>query len=310
MKIIIFSSIIVILGLTGCLAVGRKAIPEGEIVYQGEEICTYPCYRLGFVDSNGENIDSLELSRPFSKPVWSIDGNYLYGLSTPGGVYIGSPAYWDLQKGSFRKCSQQLPYFDLIQGSENQDNPYEVIVQDISKVILLDLSKCEKLRTLVDYSFKNINMNGFSYSKSKQELFLGVVNDPQGDRSYKLIRLDLNTGSEKQLAKGINPALSPDENFLAYVGLDGLYVLDLTQDNATPLKLVGQPFFDPWEGGSPYTFTSTPSWSPDGRWIIYDRCGYTNRICDWEDSEIYKISADGGQEESIVKGGKYPNWRP
>jgi hypothetical protein len=309
LEFLIYIFLFSFLGLSGCQSVWREPIPEGEIVYQGQEVSPYPWYRLGFIDANGENNKIIKLNRRFSKPVWSADGTIIYGLSMADGVYAGYPAYWDLQQGRFVKCSQDLPAFSQIQGSDNPANPYEVIVQDISVINLMDLSQCVESRTFVDYSFIDANMQGFSYSRSRQLLLYGLVENPQEHRTYKIICLNLNNGDETRLAEGINPALSPDGSHLAYIGLDGLYIIDLISDKATSRKLVDQPFFDPWRAGSPYNFVTVPSWSPDGNWLVYHRCD-TLELCTMEEAQIYKINTNGGDEIPLTKGGEYPSWKP
>jgi Tol biopolymer transport system component len=304
-------SIITVLGMTGCQSVWRKPIPTGEIVYQGEEVKNYPHYQLGFVDSNGKNNQIIKPNRQFAKPVWSVDGTFLYGLSSNEGTYYGYPAYWDLQKRRFGICSRHLPYFDQIQGEGNPENPYEVIVQDIFIIVVMDLSQCIQVRTLVDYSaqLENYSIAGFSYNYSKQELIYGIVLNQSTEPTYRLMHLNLKTGKEIQIGEGINPTWSPDGTKVAYIGLDGLYLIKFSGEKLIIENLVKQQIFDPSIIGSAWNSTPMPSWSPDGKWLVYHRCNI-NEVCTWEDTQIYKISSNGGDEIAIVQGGEFPSWRP
>jgi WD40 repeat protein len=292
------------LGLCGCQTIWQKSIPEGEIIYQAGNL-------LGFIDSNGENNQVIEPNPKFVKPVWSADGTFLYGLSSNEGAYYGYPAYWDIQRGRLKICSQKLPYFFQIQGTGNPENPYEVIVQDASAIFEIDIANCKQIRTLVDYSSQpgDYAMAGFSFSYSKNELFYGVVVNPDKVPAYKLMRLNLITGEEMQLAEGINPSWSPDGKRIAYIGLDGLYILVIDNFEPKSMKLVDQPFFSPYRIGSEWSFTTVPSWSPDSKWLVYHRCN-SEEVCTWTDANIYKIHSDGGIEEDILQGGEYPSWRP
>ncbi|MEA3439508.1 MAG: hypothetical protein U9R58_04425 [Chloroflexota bacterium] len=288
--------------LASCQSSWQQPIPDGEIVYMSY---LYDPYELGFFHANGGNNQTLEIDQAFEKPVWSNDGKFLFGLSGGIASYIGYPAYWDLEKGCFKVCND-LPYFGQIQGSGNVENPYEVIIQGPWEIIVMDLSRCVQVQTLVDYTADpgDFSIGGFSYSPSTQELVYGLV---YNDREYKIMLLDIKTGEQFQLAEGINPTWSPDGTRIAYLGLDGLYVM--LSNGAEPRQLVNQPFFDALRIGNQADLRTVPRWSPDGEWLVYHRCSTPN-ICMMEDAQIYKIRSSGGSEEKILTGGQYPSWRP
>jgi len=237
-----FTSLIANFLFSCCQSVWKQPIPHHEIIYQGEEIFIkggkinissgYLVYTLGFVDSNGQNNQILKIKKQFARPVWSENGMYLYGLSDGSASSYGYPAYWDLQRGRYKVCNRKLPYYDLIQGSGNPENIYEVIIQNIWTISVMDLSNCKMIRTLVDYSSRpgEYAIAGFSYSTSRQELKYGLILNPDGDREYRLMHLDLKTGEKVQIAEGINPSWSPDGTQIAYIGLDGLFTMAVDDD--------------------------------------------------------------------------------
>lgn len=295
--------------LASCQSSWRQPIPDGNIVY----MAGYS--ELGFIQPDGTDNQIIEPRKRLAIPVWSNDGNIIYGLSGSGqaGAYGGYPAYLDLEFGRYKVCSfkiwrQNWPFYKQIQGSGNPLNPYEVIVMYVWEIVLIDLSRCKKVQTYVDYSAHpgDYSIAGFSYSPLTQELVYGLVVNPyKEDREYQLIQLDINTGNQVQMAEGINPSWSPDGTQIAYLGMDGLYVI--SAEGQGNKKVVYQPFFSPWEGPSPWHPTTFPQWSPDGKYIVYHRCS-TEDLCRWEEAQIYRISSAGGPEILIHLGGKYPSW--
>ena len=181
-----------ILFLAGCKSVWQQPLPDTEIIYQGEGTHDTPGHVLGFIQSNGENNQILEINKQFEKPVWSDDGNFIYGLSGSTGSYMGYPAYWDLQKGRYGICNRNLPYFEQIQGFNSSENHYEVVVQDVGIITVIDLARCKKLQTIIDFSSKpgEFSIVGFSYLPARQELLFGLVTNPYTGRGYSLMYLN------------------------------------------------------------------------------------------------------------------------
>jgi tricorn protease-like protein len=289
--------------LASCQSSWRQPIPDGSIVF----MAGYS--ELGFVQPDGTGNQIIELRKRLARPVWSNDGNIIYGLSGSGqaGAYGGHPAFWDLETGRYKICSKGLPFFTQIQELANGENSYEVIVQNNGVIVAIDLDKCNNTQTFVDYSEHpgEYAIAGFSYSPKTNELVYGLVINPYKEREYQLIHMDINTGEHVQLGDGINPSWSPDRSQIAYIGLDGLYVLSL--DKQEGIRLVNQPFFSPWSGGSAWDLVTTPRWSPDGEWLIYHRCD-SDKLCMTADAHIYKIPSTGGEEVLVHSGGEYPSW--
>jgi Tol biopolymer transport system component len=305
MRILLMFTLVFI--LTGCRSVWREPVPGGEILYQKDSI--YKSYLLGFVQANGENNEILDLNRPFNKVVWSEDGKILYGLADGKTYDYGYPAFWDLDKGRLKICKRNLPYYTQIQGAGNKDNPYDVYIMHTTELISMDLSTCKHLQTILNYSNKKdrTEIIGFSYSSSRHSLVYGlrILDRETRNVDFQLIYLNLTTGESTRVGDGIWPSWSPDGSQIAYIGLDGLYILSVENVGAEPMQISTQPFFN---HGS-YHFNSTITWSPDGKWLAYHRCEI-GRYCIPEEAQIYKIPSVGGQEEIILDGGKYPAWRP
>jgi hypothetical protein len=302
--ITIVLAFIILVCMSACQPVFPHNLPDREIIYQESY------YGIGFVNADGQGNQVLELKQQFAKPVWSSDGRYLYGLSNGKGLSGGYPAVWDLHKQRFKVCDWNHPHFVQIQGLDDPEDPYAVIVNHRNAIILFDIPTCKEKQFWVNYEHQVIHaVNGFSYSRARQELVYGLVVGSYRDRQYRLMLKNLTTGEETQLAEGINPIWSPDSNQIAFVGLDGLYVISLTDHAAETIQLTDEPLFDPWVFSSPAFLPTWPTWSPDGLWLAYHP-----RVSE-ENSErdkffIYTINIHERRPEAILEGGYYPSWRP
>jgi Tol biopolymer transport system component len=114
---------------------------------------------------------------------------------------------------------------------------------------------------------------------------------------------------------GDYPAWSRDSRWLAYTGVDSLYVVDVV-DGAQPQRVVQ--YVNPYHGKAPgYSagdYTEVPpeaSWSPDGSWLVYHRWQGTDPFTgvDPRSNAVFKLNLETGQEVKIVDEGMYPSWR-
>jgi Tol biopolymer transport system component len=254
-----------------------KTTPDRDILFQSNVRRPFELY---FINEDGSNHQLLEVPQNFVKPIWSFDGQTIYGLSNPLGRFpyegMGYPAYWNIKSGNLQICAKNLPYYQKIQAYGNRDRPNEVILNNVSEIVTFDLDTCQQTRMLVDFNQRRgeYGIYGFSYFPETQELVYGRETAPYPSAEYRLIKLNLQTNEQVELADGINPAWSPDGTYIAYVGFDGLYVM--AEDGTQPRQIIKAKFFDPNYAGSPSDDTPQLSWSPDGEWLAYHHCVETS----------------------------------
>jgi len=123
---------------------------------------------------------------------------------------------------------------------------------------------------------------------------------------------DLASGLEITIGNGFAPAWSPDGQWIAFTGVDGIY---LVKADGTDKRRVVE-YQSPEGGGRPpfeEDWPPLPSWSPDGNWLVYHKCtlepGLRTNCNAREDYAIFKVNIETGEEIKILDGGLNPYWR-
>ncbi|MBN2550911.1 MAG: PD40 domain-containing protein [Anaerolineales bacterium] len=262
--------------------------------------------QIGFVNADGTNAIVLEVGEYLRKPVWSSEGNLIYGMAEGllPNYRDGSPAYWYQNRG-LKKC-RVWDLFWSVEGSGNQANPMDVLIYDYKKILLANLENCMEIKVLVDYMERSeLGVLGAAYLWDEEILLYGLEeNKSLGKRNYRVIKIDLKTNQAVDLANGINPSWSPDGAQVAYLQGDGIYIINA--DGTQARRLVRHTFVDlslRWFG----VLSPLPRWSPDGKWLVYHRCEKDS--CMINDNTIYKVDVLTGTEVKIIDGGAFPDWR-
>jgi hypothetical protein len=195
----------------------------------------------------------------------------------------GYPSYWS-KDGVFKVC-KNWGHMNWITGAGYLGNLKEVLIIDSFKISMVNLEDCSYMKTLVDYTIdyskKPDKMRGtdsFSLSPDRSELLYGLhITDcyPSGDKTYcddedQIMKLDLTTGLETDMVRGVNPSWSPDGSTIAYIQADGIYLMNV--DGTGQRQLINRAFGDPRTGRLIGIFNAIPRWSPDEQWIVYHRC--------------------------------------
>lgn len=287
--------------LSSCKSAWQQPFPDAEIVYQTGLI---EQKQVGFINSDGSNQVKVKVGEYLRKPVWSSDGNLIYGLAEgllPQYI-LGSPASWDQNLG-LTKC-RKMDLFERIEGVGNKTNPMDVLIHDYKKILLVNLANCKEIEVLVDYIDRGeLGVEGAAYLVNGQILLYGLREYLTPDTKYQIIKVNLETSQTVVLADGINPSWSPDGTQIAFVQDDGIYIMNA--DGTQPRRIIRHIFVD--TNGRFSSMSPKPRWSPDGKWLVYHRCEQDS--CFIDDNTIYKVDVKTGTEVKIIDGGAFPDWR-
>lgn len=140
-------------------------------------------------------------------------------------------------------------------------------------------------------------------SLSLNEDFLIVISN------YQLLKIII---TEKTIfdykRQGTNPVISPDQQKVAYLGLDGIHIMDITgeNDNLVVPYIAWREVFGHFERA----IVPTPNWSIDNSMLTYHKCNLpANEFCDdINNYDVYIYDIKTQTEKLIVKGGLNPSW--
>lgn len=106
------------------------------------------------------------------------------------------------------------------------------------------------------------------------------------------------SGYPTQLREGSQPAVSPDGSTIAYIGRDRqLWVVPVNGQGAVQLT----------SGATPLEGKKNPSWSPDGRYILYASDeGKDNR--DYANYDIWIVEANGRNVKQLTTNGSFDDF--
>lgn len=297
----------------GCTSTWIGDFPNTDIVYQAKDVDS-PV--VGFINADGTNNDILDIGLYANEPTWSNDGSTIYFRQQAGDSgylqpSIGKISMWQER---VKSCDNDLS----IRSQIIPLNIHEILISNGFKISKVDADSCREKDIILDYwipsSTNRYSIFGFSVSRDGRYIIYSEAylpqpgsNPPDNQRQYKIKIMNLISNEIIEVGEGINPSLSPNNELIAFVWYDGIYIMNI--DGSERRQIVQ--YQTTWMPKSFKLNTPIPRWSPDGEWIIYHKCnfnaqGYCSHTSNYS---IFKSRVSDGKEIKLVDGGLYPYWR-
>lgn len=297
---------IVVAVTTGCLRTVPAQLPNTDIVFQTMAYDNGQGYSFAFVNADGSDLTVVELNQGVGAailPAWSADGKTLIfrgEVRIPDVNYLGR--FFVLRAGqSLTMCPPEHtqgggPLFITADGKQAVMN---VAPELPDKLVLLNLNNCEITNT-----FLTVRAFGGAITSSKREVVFWQEED--------IGVFDLDFATHTIVGHGIAPRWSPDDQWIAYTGRDGIYVVKRDGTGSRRIVLY-KAYRQYWTGPAYEDWPPLPSWSPDGKWLVYHKCMLPDdQVCEKSNVSqyaIFKVNVETGVEMRIVDGGLNPYWR-
>ena len=293
------------------------SIPKADIVYQALNNqldapgggMAESNNLIGFVNADGSGNTLVKLKYRAYQPVFSLEAGGVFFHDNESNPYLlvpqGGQTYFLSRSGTYEICPQLY--------AEKFIFPVEamgyLLESDSKHIELADIKTCKVIKPLVeiqDESAWELINSAYPSSSGKNMVFSESYLGPQRDVIYVM---DIETKAVREVLQGgYNASFSPDDQRIAYVGGDGIYIANA--DGTGSKLIVRIDFSSYWESADRYADsveTPYPFWSSDGTILVYHKCN--NEDCqDLSDFSIYKVNVNSGVEQKIVDGGLYPVW--
>jgi len=289
-------------------------IPKTDIVYQAlnnqVSIQKESNNLIGFVNADSTGNTSIKLAYRAYKPTFLLEagGLFFHGNTTesPNLLGGGGPTYFLSNSGIYTYCDSLYDegFIFSVSGTGY------LLESDGGNIELADMKTCKVIKRLVKIlnpgALSGLVDSAYPSSSGKSMVFSESYLGPKRDL---ISIMDFETMTVKEILQGgYNASFSPDDQKIAYVGDDGIYIANV---NGTGKKLIVRIDFSGYSDYPDIYANSIevpyPFWSSDGTSLIYHKCG--NEDCqDLSDFSIYKVNVNSGVEQKIIDSGLYPVW--
>jgi hypothetical protein len=189
--------------------------------------------------------------------------------------------------------------------------PYNgnIVFIDGNTLKVFDVNLCKEGKDIVSLAGVRIEKFHFisSFSLNKNSPYL-IISYQDGSK-VTLIRMNIINNEILDYKRyGENPSLSPDGTQVAYYGLDGIHVMDISgyEDQLLINDNPRMAFYDTFIDRSRYNHPK-PQWAPDGSQILFHKCILENCLS-YDNYSIFLYSLLSGKTEKIADHAINPSW--
>jgi Tol biopolymer transport system component len=189
--------------------------------------------------------------------------------------------------------------------------PYKgnIVYIDGNIVKEFDVNLCTIGNDIVTLDGLGIDKERFISSFSLNDNSPYLIISYQNGSKVTLMRINLSNHEILDYQRyGENPSLSPDGTQVAYYGLDGIRVMDISgkEDQLLVNDNPRMEFYDTFIDRAEYNHPK-PQWAPDGSQILYHKC-ILESCLSYDDYSIFLYSLNNGEVEKLVDHAINPSW--
>jgi WD40 repeat protein len=290
----------------------EEGFPDREIVFDFSQAASMGDGDFGFIRPDGSGLITRTVAADLyaTLPVWSRDGKFIAFRSrdlghdyyhsklharvvSAEGKTVGWCCDWPLGSGRIWFSDDNHLVLRLTYPDPDQQP---------DRIVLADFRNCEILSTLYEGSSWYDEMLADGTLSSQGWLAVSRGEGPnQMPVTADIVILEPGSESIRVVGHGVAPAWSPDGEWLAFTGRDGVYVVRKDGSELRRVVVINVPP----EETEHYVWSdevSAAAWSPDGKWLVYDRPDPGIPV-------IFKVNVETEEEIELFRGGQYPNWR-
>lgn len=286
---------------SGCTNTPSITFPDKDIVYQ---IGDPNDPKIGFVNADGTGKEILDVDSYLAKPTWSPEKT-LYALEWSGaGAHTGYASFWQEKKARITCRNDRWQAVKSIELMPGSDPALAIINNAGYQILSIDLNSCQETKMYIDVSqASSTTIQGISISPDGNKILYAEKGDVSiSSPTYSISVLDIVSEKVVEVGIGVNPTWSGDGQWIAYIWLDGIYIMAF--DGSQNRRLITYNYEDGFSPGEFITTTPLPRWSPDGKWLVYHKCLQSLATC-----SVMKLEISTGQETQVAENGLYPFWR-